>query len=177
MTEYKFTLNFDGGLTDDLVEALYKAGCGDMTLQGDPTGPGSADVHREAPSFIDAAVSAIDDIEKVPGLRVTEVEDQAFVGLGDIAWRLGRTPESVRLLTTGRRGPGGFPAPEIRRGRSRFWRWADVAEWANENLGTSFDPEESLRIAAVNAALTVRNRGRRLPAQERDALRGLAAAG
>jgi hypothetical protein len=65
-------------------------------------------------------LSAIRDIELVSGLRVVEVERQEFVSLTDIAWRLGRTPESVRLLATGRRGPGAFPSPAVRRRRSQL---------------------------------------------------------
>ena len=81
-----------------------------MTFQGDEAGPATADVHREAANLVDAVLSAIRDIERVPRLRVIEVERQDLVGLTDIAWRLDRSAESVRLLATGQRGPGGFPA-------------------------------------------------------------------
>lgn len=176
MTEHEFTLIVDGGLDAEVIEALFEAGCSDMTFQGDEVGPASVDVHREAGNLLDAVLSAIRDIERVPGLRVIEIERQDLVGLVDIAWRLGRTPESIRLLATGRRGPGGFPAPVVRRRRGRLWTWAEVAEWANRHLGTSFDPEEAKLVTMLNAALALRRGAPGLSESERQALQELAAA-
>src|SRR5215472_9980826 len=79
MNEYSFTLQIDGPLTEERVRALYESGCSDMTFQGDETGPGSADVHREAPNFVDAILSAVSDIEHVRGLTVHGVENQELV--------------------------------------------------------------------------------------------------
>jgi len=176
MTEYEFTLIVDGSLDAEVIEALFEAGCSDMTFQGDEVGPTSVDVHRNAVNLLDAVLSAIRDIEHVPTLRVVEVECQDLVGLSDIAWRLGRTPESIRLLAAGRRGPGGFPAPVVRRRRGQLWRWAEVAEWANRQLGSNFDPEESRLVTMVNAALALRRGAPGLSESERQALQQLAAA-
>ena len=176
MTEYGFTLIVEGKLDQEVVEALFEAGCSDMTFQGDEAGPVSADVHREAANMVDAVLSAIRDIEQVPGLRVAEVERQDLVGLADIAWRLGRTAESVRLLVTGRRGPGGFPQPAIRRRRGQLWRWVEVADWANRHLGSSFDLEEAAHITMLNAALALRRGAAHLSEPERRALQELVAA-
>ena len=175
MNEYDFTLVIEGGLTPQRLEALFEAGCSDMTFQGDEAGPVSADVHRVARSLVDAMLVAVGDIERVPGLRVVQVEGQDLVGLADIAWRLDRSPESVRLLARGRRGPGGFPPPAVRRRRGQLWRWADVAEWANEHLGRHFDPTMPTTIAAINAALALRRESQRLPEVDRQGLRELAA--
>jgi hypothetical protein len=176
MTEYGFTLIIEGKLDLEVIEALFESGCSDMTFQGDEAGPATADVHREAASLIDAVLSAIRDIERVPRLRVVEVERQELVGLTDIGWRLARTPESVRLLAAGRRGPGGFPAPAVRRPRGQLWKWADVAEWANRNLGSSFDPQELAHVTVLNAALALRRGAPGLPEPARRALQELAAA-
>ncbi len=116
------------------------------------------------------------DIELDSGLRVVEVERQEFVSLTDIAWRLGPTAESARLLATGRRGPGAFPSPAVRRRRGQLWRWAEVAEWANRNLGTDFDPTELAHVSMLNAALALRRGAPGLPEAERRALQELAAA-
>jgi hypothetical protein len=89
---------------------------------------------------------------------------------------LDRTAESIRLLASGRRRSG-FPTPVVRRRRGQLWRWSEVAAWANEHLGTDFDPHEADLIAAINAALEVRRLVTRLPEPERRALRTLAAAG
>jgi hypothetical protein len=176
MTEYTFTLLIKGSMTDARVQALYEAGCDDMTFQGDESGRGSADVHREAPSMVEAVVSAVTDIESVSGLTVLGLENQELVGLADIAWRLGRTAESVRLLASGRRRSA-FPSPVVRRRRGQVWRWSEVAVWANQYLGSDFDPDEANLVSVINATLEIRRLAARLPEPELRALRTLAAAG
>ena len=71
--------------------------------------------------------------------------------MAEIADRLERTRESVRLLITGKRGRGGFPAPiSHSRDRGRLWRWSDVAEWLD-----ALDPEEREAARFVTAANAV----------------------
>jgi hypothetical protein len=173
---YEFTLSVAGGaLTHALADELYRAGCDDMTFEGAyDAGPAPimAHVDREAPSFMDAVMSAISDIESVAPLRVEAIEVDDLVTLGEIAKRLGRTRESVRLLMTGRRGPGGFPPPVARIGRhGTVWSWPDVAAWANRALGTNMDPGVAVEAPVVNAALRLR----RASKSEREALRPLLA--
>ena len=56
--------------------------------------------------------------------------------MSDIARRVGRTRESVRLLVDGKRGPGGFPAPLGVVGEGiRVWPWSVVLEWFDKVLG------------------------------------------
>jgi hypothetical protein len=87
MNEYDFTLVIEGGLIPERLEVLFEAGSSDMTFQGDEAGPVSADVHRVARSLVDAVLAAVGDTERVPGLRVVQVEGQDLVGwqtlLGD----------------------------------------------------------------------------------------------
>jgi hypothetical protein len=76
--------------------------------------------------------------------------------MADIADRMERSRESVRLLIAGRRGPGGFPSP-ISHGieRGRLWRWSAVAEWLEQ-----LEPDEieaAHFTAAINAALELRS--------------------
>jgi hypothetical protein len=176
MSEYSFTLVIDGAITEERMSALFEAGCDDMTFQGDEQGHGSADVHRDAPNLVDAVLSAVTDIEAVPGLTVHGVENQELVGLADIAWRLDRSVESIRLLASGRRRSG-FPSPVVRRRRGQLWRWSEVAGWANEHLDTHFDPHEADLITAINATLEIRRLATRFAEQEWRALRTLAEAG
>lgn len=157
MPEFDFTLAVRGGLTEQKLDALYEAGCDDMTFQGNEAGPIFADVTRKAPSFLKAALSAIHDVEKVKGMIVQAIDAGELVSAAEIADRLGRTRESVRLLITGQRGPGAFPAPRIRlRDRTKLWLWSDVVKRANDHLGTSFDVGYGLEEATVNAALALR---------------------
>lgn len=87
----------------------------------------------------------------------------------EIAERLGRSRESVRLLVQGARGPGGFPAPVSHlRARSRLWRWSEVAAWAEKMISADAPgTRESLFIAAVNAALALRDSAMALLPAER----------
>ena len=157
MGEHQFTLVISGDLEADAkIDALFDAGCDDATF-GTVDHVGYADFIREASSFGKALRSAIRQVESVPGLRVTRIEPDDLVTMTEIAERLGRSRESVRLLVQGARGPGGFPAPVSHlKARSRLWRWSEVAAWAEKVSIDAPGSRESLFIAAVNAALTLR---------------------
>lgn len=156
MPEYEFTLIIDGDLTgEDTVDALFNAGCDDATFGG--TGNiGTGDFARAASSLADAIVTAMTAVESVPGLRVRRVEPDDLVTIPEIAERLGRTAESVRLLANGERGGGSFPAPISHLiTKHRMWRWSDVAAWAGQ-----LEPEgvrDARVIAAMNAMLELRH--------------------
>lgn len=156
MSEHEFTLVITGGLDDGrTVDALFEAGCDDATL-GEVDGVGYADFQRQAGSFGEAVRSAIEQVESVPGLRVVRVEPDDLVTMSEIAARLGRSRESVRLLISGARGPGAFPPPVSHlKARSRLWRWSEVAAWA-ERAEQEVDVHAASTIAAINAALTLR---------------------
>src|SRR5215216_7799955 len=131
MTEYSFILAIDGNV-EEKIEELFEAGCDDA-LFGSIDGAHYADFDRESPTLGEAISSAIANVESVSGLRVRRVEPDDLVTMSEIAERLGRTRESVRLLIAGERGPGNFPAPVSHlRSRNRLWRWSDVASWAGE---------------------------------------------
>lgn len=175
MAEFEFVLVIDGDVDDDrVIDAVADAGCDDATF-GSVDGIGFGEFEREAPSFAEAVLSAIADVESVAGLRVRRVEPDDLLTLSEIAERLGRSREGVRLLVAGERGAGDFPAPVSHlRSRFRLWRWTDVAAWAG-----SVSEEERARarvVALVNASLELRGLPR-LPRAERDPIRRLAAAG
>ena len=171
--KHEFTLRIDGRLdTEDTINALFEAGCGDATFSMiDDVGFGDFD--RRALSLVEAVASAIRDVESVAGLRVLRIDPDDLVTMSDIARRLGRTRESVRLLASGKRGKGDFPKPFSRLpSRSPFWRWSDVADWAGE-----LPPEEQARarlFAAVNAALELRRQRATLVDPERALIDALA---
>lgn len=173
MAEYEFTLVVHGPVDDDaVINALFERGCDDATF-GTVDGSGYAEFHREAPSLGDAIFSAIDDLEGVPGLAALRVEPDDLVTVSEIAERLGRTRESVRLIVAGERGRGDFPGPVSHlRSRNRLWRWSEVAVWAG--VKGSVQPEQAQLLAAINAALELRNRSATLPRQERERVEALA---
>lgn len=156
MNEHHFTLVIAGDLeSDKTIDALFEAGCDDGTF-GTVDQVGYADFVREAPTFGQAVRSAIEQVESVQGLAVLRVEPEDLVTRNEIADRMGRSRESVRLLIKGARGPGGFPPPASHlKARSRLWRWSEVAAWA-EDLPQSIDRRTAALIAAINAALIVR---------------------
>jgi len=54
--------------------------------------------------------------------------DQDLVSIAEIADRIDKDRETVRLWTTGKRR-GGFPGAHTQLGTSRVWHWADVYAW------------------------------------------------
>ena len=159
MTAYEFTLIVEGpDLQDESnAEALFRAGFDDAMIAK----IGSLqylDFDREAESFAEAVFSATERFETaVTGARVVHLEPDDLVTMSEIAERVGRTRESVRLLISGDRGSGGFPPPATHfRGRQRMWRWQEVAVWFAERLGETQlvgDPGRAEFITAFNAGL------------------------
>ncbi|MEX0650916.1 MAG: hypothetical protein WD186_02690 [Actinomycetota bacterium] len=166
-TNHSFTLIVDGPIDDDSVlNALFEAGCDDATF-GSIDGVGLADFNRGARTFLEAVRSAVRAVESVPSLRVVRVEPEDLVTMAEMARRLDRSREGVRLLIAGERGPGAFPAPVSRvRSRSPLWRWADVAAWAHEALG--HHNTDAALVASINAALELRRQRPRLAPRERN---------
>lgn len=173
MHEYDFTLIIAGDLDEEAtVSALYEAGCDDATV-GQVDGVGYADFIREARSFGEAVRSAIAQVESVPGLRVVRIEPDDLVTMSEIAHRLGRSRESVRLLIAGARGSGGFPPPSSHlKARSRLWRWSEVAAWARHH-DVEVQPDAAALVAALNAALVLRETSEQLTPSERELVSSL----
>lgn len=156
MPEHHFELTIRGLLTDDRLDALVAAGCGDATFstKGDLT---FADFDREAPTMLDAIVSAIGAVETVDGLEVLHVDPDELVWASEIAVRTGRTRQSVDQLIKAKRGPGGFPAPASHATRNPLWRWPEVETWFAAYEGRQPDTERSVVLGAINGALQARH--------------------
>jgi len=141
-------------LTTDFEAAVFEAGCDDAALL-QRGGTVYLEFDREAPSFLEAVLSAIGDVHAIPGAAVSRVEPDELVTASEIARRIGRTRESVRLLAEGARGPGGFPAAATgsRGQRTRLWRWSEVASWLQASGIPAPSPVDGRTVAAVNGAL------------------------
>ena len=115
MPVHHFTLIVDGpDLQDDtLIDAVFEAGCDDAAI-GRIDGIQYIDFDRESASLDQAILSAVADLERIDGVDVVRIADAGLVSMADIAARIERTREGVRLLITGARGPGGFPPPSHR---------------------------------------------------------------
>ncbi|MDE2719436.1 hypothetical protein [Candidatus Palauibacter polyketidifaciens] len=176
MKIHSFTLIVEGVDIHEqaVLDALYEAGCDDA-LVATTNGIQHLDFGREAASLSEAISSAVADAESVDGLRVVRIADPDLVSMSEIAARIGRSRECVRLWVNGKRGPGGFPAPlNSPHDRYRFWRWSDVEGWLRGALGGEpWSAEDHLR-AAINAALELRHHFRQLDPEDRPDLRALA---
>ena len=153
MVEHNFTLVLarSPGLEDGAaVEALGEAGATDATVGRRADGVWTAVFYRRADTFEEALKSAIRDVRSA-GLAVRRVEPDDLVTQAEVAERLGRSSESIRLLATGQRGDGSFPAPVVRAtSRGSLWRWSEVAAWAGF---AAEEVERATWIAVVNARL------------------------
>jgi hypothetical protein len=157
---FEFTLTLNRAPTEDEIEALYEATNGDIEVEWNPDrNYGAVTFNREASTFADAFISAVADTESVPGIRAVGAGQGDHVTMLDIARRVGRTRESVRLLVNGQRGPGDFPEPAlVTTGGEKLWRWPDVAFWMNDHIGLELDiPPHGVitadRVLAARAAL------------------------
>ncbi len=176
MPLHHFTLIVDGPDVQQpaLVDALFEAGCDDG-LVGRSEGIQYIEFDREAPGLDDAVLSAVADVEKVPGVTVARIADAGLVSMAGIAARTGRSREGVRLLVAGARGPGGFPAPVTDpRSRYRLWRWSEVERWVVAYLGERAESFDDDVLAAINASLELRRHGRRVRPSRQSMLRDLA---
>ncbi|MBO3734126.1 helix-turn-helix transcriptional regulator [Glycomyces niveus] len=147
-TVFSFELYFTAPAGEHVIDALYEAGWSDSTIDLDPEtgGEGWATFHREAPSALQAVVSAIREGRKagVEPLGVTE----DYVSLKEIAERTGRTPAAVDHWVTGRRGPGEFPEPRVPRPRVSLYSGAEVSKWLVANGLAALSPAD-VEIARI----------------------------
>ena len=177
MPIHHFTLIVDGVdlQHESVVDSLFEAGCDDA-LVGCTDSVQFIDFDREAASLDDAVLSAVADVERVPGVQVVRMAGAGLVSIADIAARTGRTREGARLLVAGTRGPGGFPPPVTDpRARYRLWRWGDVERWFRREVGEEIaGTQDEHLLSAINACLELRQQRRSLDAGRRNRLQVLA---
>lgn len=155
MNTYEFTVTLDRALEDDDYDRLFEAGLDDSS-PGNEEGRGVIAVTREASTLTNAIISAFAQIEAA-GLHVTGVAEDDLVTLKTIASRLGRSYESVRLLSQAKRGPGAFPAALSGDGWA-LYSWAAVSDWFATNYDTpSAVTEDSRVLAGVGYLLRARS--------------------
>jgi len=156
---YTFWLILSGDAVhgEQLEDELFESGCDDAVL-GSRDGVTFLEFEREADTLADAILSAIANVQST-GAFVVRVEPDDLVTAAEIARRIGRTRESVRLLVQGERGPGTFPPPAASlTGKSPIWRWAEVARWFADNYAEHGDlsAADASVIAGINSALELR---------------------
>lgn len=130
MSCYEFAWVVEGFDMDDdaTLDRLYETF--DDVSAGSIAGRVTVDFVVEANGPSEALFTTLDRFTMAfPHVRVLRL-DRDLVAIPDIADRTERTPESVRLLVNGKRGPGGFPTPVgTLGGGTRVWEWAAVVDW------------------------------------------------
>jgi hypothetical protein len=162
MSNYTFTLRFlpdHGRGLEDLSIHVYER-IQDVSLMGpDDDGSFLLEFDRRSTSLPRALGSGLEELlHALPDTIILRVEEDDLATMADIAKRSGRTPESIRLLVNGKRGPGGFPPAAGRLdSRTKIWRWADVAQWFETALDEPLpDTSDSAFLQAFNDALEIR---------------------
>jgi hypothetical protein len=174
--DFALVLHVDGSPDEflgEIVDRLHRAGCDDATFSVRHGVP-HAEFHRRARSFADAIVSAVSDLESVPGVSVRRVDLDELLTPTQIANRVGRTRQNVQQLIAGKRGPSAFPppVPGISAGRTRLYDWTEVIRWFRDALGEPVREDRHARfVSALNAALAARHRVSQLDEpEEREAV-------
>lgn len=168
MSVYDFVLIVDGlDLTNDEdLDRLFDAGLDDATPSVVDTVQ-YLDVTREAGSYGQALSAALRQASQAGAIvrHVLEVAENGesrpgLVSLADIARRTGWTREYIRLLASGKRGPGDFPSPH-RDSAPALYAWADVIEWLMQHPSVAAsvelirDMEREREIAGVTRLANV----------------------
>lgn len=117
-----------------------------------------------APTQIEAIAAAIQRVETA-GPVVLRVDNDDLATTGDIAHRIFRSRETVRLWASGTKGPGGFPPPANPRRDTTFYSWAEVLPWLRERQRLDL-PEEDPSLVAADLAMRLRALLPRLPKPE-----------
>ena len=165
---FRFTLDPQGTTIDDAYDRLHDAGCDDA-LFSSSDGREFATFARRAETLDAAVMSAITDIERVAGVSVTEVSDQALVKLEDIARLSARSIQSIERLIAGEDCEAEFPRPLTwDDDQIQEWEWSRVAEWFAAELGEKLPDPNATFFTALSDSLKARRSCRRLaPAQRK----------
>ena len=166
--EFDFALIVSGieTLAPEVVDKLFLNGCSDATFSIQ-YGQVYAEFSREAPTLMDAIMSAIHDIEEAGvGASVLRVDECDLVTQAEIARRIGRTRSLVSQYIAGKRGPGGFPAPACYiTDKAPLWFWCGVSCWLwQNNLIKAEKMHEAEAISVVNNFLEQRQQRNKYPA-------------
>lgn len=173
MTLHQFTIVVSTVPTDEQVDAIFERFDGYGVETSAREGIGYITVDRRTDSLAKAVMTAVQDVESV-GLQPIGIEDDDWVTLGEIADRIGRSREAVRLWATGKQGPGGFPPPINPGRKTLFYSWAEVAPWLRQ-MGLNI-PEVEPVLALANHYLRTRSLEQRVNQPDVEELRPLVAA-
>lgn len=147
--------------TEDEIDLLYEAGQEDSLFGSESH---KAQCSAKSESLAAAARAIISQIESVNDLKVISIDLPDPLTIKDIALLTDRTSESIRLLISGQRGPGGFPDPISKVGKTRLWSLVEVAEWWGQfEPDGRLDTQNAATVVAINNFLAGRQAKDQLP--------------
>ena len=154
MPNQQFTLIVEGAdlRSRAVVDALFEAGCDDATI-GSIDETHHIDFDREAANSGEAILSAVRDVGKVEGLRVTHVVD------------VGRQAESFSWFLTMAPKPSGFTS--LRTDPNRVRLSSDRRPRSRPETQAA---DDAPLVPAVNASLELLRLQHSIPAALRDSL-------
>lgn len=164
MKEYDFALvaSYAQPIDDDVIlqlaDAIYEAGCDDSTVMS----KGNTiivEFDREAKDYESAVVSAIQDLNKVAGLKVMSVDAGQYVGLSDAAELSELTRSALSKFAKGDRGDGTFPSPYLRvASKAPLYDWSEIASWLEERGLIEQGVADNAHVTAnINMALKLKH--------------------
>lgn len=160
---YHFTLILQGihEPSEEIENTLFEANCDDALLYFRDQ-IGYLEFDRASDNIENAIISAINDVESTGIVtKIARVEPSDLVTSAEIARRLNRSRESIRLLIKGARGSGDFPTPVAGvTSKTLIWSWADVSKWfyINKKLDDPFILKQAQVLREVNEALEIRHK-------------------
>jgi hypothetical protein len=167
-TAYEFELvlrtDYDeDNFLDEIADRLIEAGCDDAVFSVEYGSPRAA-FERKSPSFVNAVLSALADVESVAGVRVERIEREELLSVSAIAQRIGRSRQNVQQWVDGQRGPGHFPAQATWVTGARVYPWVDVRRWLIDSglVDSAPEGETDELIAALNGALAAHHHAQHL---------------
>ena len=156
MNEHDFMLDFrlpaDSGSYDEIIEALWQAGCDDALVGIGRPGRVALDFGRKSESARDAVLSALADVLRaIPGATLIEASPD-YVGLTDAAEILGFSRQNMRKLIM--TGNPNAPAP-MHEGNPSLWHLSHLLEWLRSR-GRYAISDDLLDLAETTMQLNIR---------------------
>ena len=161
MKNHEFTLVIEApaGMTGQLEDGLFKAGCDDalLSFRG---GIAYLDFERQAENLESAVVSAIRQVEQGElNLKVKRVEPSDLVTSAEIARRRNQSRQSIQQLISGSRGEADFPLPVAGvTAKTMLWSWQEVSRWFMDKGKLDDDTvyENAVVLKQINESLDMR---------------------
>ncbi len=157
--KFNFTLVLDNvfDVTEEMEDRLFNSGCDDCTIIL-RSGRVCLDFVRTADSFLDAVVSAIENIGNARiGATVERVDESDLVSQSEISRRLGCSRQNVHQLMHNEDSHFPRPIANITEGQTQ-WRWHEVSETmcGNGKLESRV-AEDAKAVAVINCVLEVQH--------------------